>query len=718
MDRDENALPLNELLVGAPIIASRSSAKAAAKTQDSAGGLSNQRVRPGIRRAVILVLLCVIPLIHSAPAPAQDKTPAPDLLDKSLEDLMSIEIDSVYSASGFKQKITEAPASVTIVTSDEIQRYGYRTLSDILRNVPGFYVSYDRNYSYVGVIGDGLPGQYNNGITLLIDGHRLNDDVYDGNLLGTDFPIDVDLIDRVEVIRGPNSSLYVASAFLGVVNVITKRGRDLQKVSVAGEAASYGTYQGRVSYGDKFDDGLEVLLSSSFYDSHGQDQLFFPAFDNPSNNNGIAVNADGDEFHQLFGNASWGGFTLHGVFGSRDKGIPTAPFGSDFDVTGTHTIDVRGYLDLQYDRELGHGWNVSNRIYYDLYNNDGTYVYDDSSSGGPSRVLNENFAHGKWWGDEVTFSKQVFERQRLTLGSEFRDNFEQNQGNYDLQPFVQYFSSRRSSTVFSVYAQDEVRLRKNLILNLGLRYDRYSTFGGTTNPRAALIYNPWTKTTFKFLYGQSFRAPNTFELYYDAPGNEANPSLRPETLKTTELVWDQSFANHFRMIASGFYYPIHSVISEQVDPANGNGVFTNAGSLDLRGLEVSLLKSFPGGLEGSVSYTFQDAVSPNAQVPVTNSPKHLIQAGISVPVVRQKVFASMNLQYLSRRETLAGQYSAAYAVPNFTFFSRNVLKGWEVSASIYNPFNEKYADPSGDGLSEDVISQDGRNFRIKVGHVF
>ena len=78
----------------------------------------------------------------------------------------------------------------------------------------------------------------------------------------------------------------------------------------------------------------------------------------------------------------------------------------------------------------------------------------------------------------------------------------------------------------------------------------------------------------------------------------------------------------------------------------------------------------------------------------------------------------MDLQYLSNRETLAGRYSGAYAAPNFTLFSRNVLKGWEVSASIYNPFNEKYAAPSGDGLTQDVISQDGRNFRIKVGNVF
>ena len=137
-------------------------------------------------------MLSLLPLLSSTRALAQDKPATPNLFDKSLDDLMSIQIDTVYGASGFKQKVTEAPASVTIIASEEIQEHGYRTLADILRNVRGFYVSYDRNYSYVGVRGFGLPGQYNNAITLLVDGHRLNDDIYDGLLLGTDLPIDVD----------------------------------------------------------------------------------------------------------------------------------------------------------------------------------------------------------------------------------------------------------------------------------------------------------------------------------------------------------------------------------------------------------------------------------------------------------------------------------------------------------------------------------------------
>jgi len=636
----------------------------------------------------------------------------------SIEELMSLRIESVYGASGFKQKVTEAPASVTIVSSEDIQKFGYRTLADILRNVPGFYLTYDRNYSYLGVRGFGLPGQYNNSFTLLIDGHRLNDNVYDGALIGTEFPLDVDLIDRVEVIRGPNSSLYVASSFLGVVNVITKRGSDLSPVTVAGEVAGYQTYKGRISYGNKFKNGLELLLSGSLYDSHGQDQLFFKEFGDPATNHGMAINADGDELHQFFASASWGGFTLQGVFGSRDKTIPTAAFGSVFNVTGTRTIDARGYIDLMYERQLVHGWNLSSRTYYDAYNNDGTYEYDYSASGGPSLVMNKNFAHGKWWGEDLTVSKQAFGNQKWSAGAEFRENFQQDQGNYDLEPYVQYFADSRTSNVASLYAQDEIRLRKGLILNVGIRYDHYSTFGGTTNPRAALIYNPWENTTFKFLYGQSFRAPNMFELYYDAPGNEANPSLGPETVKTMELVWEQYLPNRLLMTVSGFDYPIRHLINQQVDPANGAAFFDNAGSLDLRGLEIAVSRSVPGGLRGRLSYSFQDAANASNRVALTNSPKHLIQASLSVPVIQREVFASMDLQYMSRRATLTGAYSGAYIVPNFTLFRRSVSDNWELSASFYNAFNRKYADPVGNGLAENEIVQDGRTFRITVGYKF
>ena len=107
---------------------------------------------------------------------AQTKSAVPDVMDMSLEELLKVEVDSVFGTSGYKQNVTDAPASITIITAEEIKRYGYRTLADVLRNVPGFYVTADRVSSYVGVRGFGPPGDYNSRILLLVDGHRLSDD--------------------------------------------------------------------------------------------------------------------------------------------------------------------------------------------------------------------------------------------------------------------------------------------------------------------------------------------------------------------------------------------------------------------------------------------------------------------------------------------------------------------------------------------------------------
>ena len=159
--------------------------------------------------------------LHVAAAAAQ--TPPSEVTTPSLEELLNVEI--ISTASKFSQEVTHAPASITIITADEIRYYGHRTLADVLRTVRGLYTSYDRNYSYIGVRGFSQPGDYNTRVLLLVDGHRLNDAVYDQAPIGTDFPIDVSLIERVEIIRGPGSSLYGTSAFFGVINVITRMAR-------------------------------------------------------------------------------------------------------------------------------------------------------------------------------------------------------------------------------------------------------------------------------------------------------------------------------------------------------------------------------------------------------------------------------------------------------------------------------------------------------------
>ena len=168
-------------------------------------------------------------------------------------------MDTVYGASKREQRATEAPSSVTVIRADEIRKYGYRTLAELLRSVPGFYVNYDRNYHYLGMRGFRRPGDYDTRILLLVDGHRVNENVGDGPAFGTQFLLDIDLIDKVEIIRGPGSSLYGSNAVLGVINVITKTGRDISGLELSGEVGSLSTTKGRVTYGDISTTGWNCL---------------------------------------------------------------------------------------------------------------------------------------------------------------------------------------------------------------------------------------------------------------------------------------------------------------------------------------------------------------------------------------------------------------------------------------------------------------------------
>ena len=568
-------------------------------------------------------------------------------------------------------------------------------------------MTYDRNYSYVGVRGFGPPGDYNSRILLLIDGHRTNDNTYDQALIGTEGILDVDLIDRVEVIRGPGSSLYGSNAFFAVVNIITKRGRDLKGTEVSGEAGSYKTAKGRVSYGDKFSNGVEAIVSGSLYNSEGQD-LFFPEY--LGVNGGMANNADYDRYRSFFTKVSHHDMTLSSAYVSRTKGIPTGAFATDFGDPGNKTTDERAYLDLKYDHSLGSGTDVAARLYYDYYRYTGDYIY--------AGVVNKDLGYGDWWGGEVRLNKRFLDVHRVIFGAEYQGNLRQDQKNYDINPPASYLDDERRSRVMAAYVQDEVSLSKKMVLNAGVRYDHYSDFGGTTNPRLALIYNPGEKSAIKLLYGSAFRIPNDFERFYQSSVNLPNPALEPEKIKTYELVYEQYLGEGFRASVSGYYYAIKNLI-KQTEPAPGVTFYQNQDEVTAKGFELEVDNKWNNGLEGRVSYTLQRTEDQLTGDPLSNSPSQMVKLNMTLPVVGEKLFASIEDQYLSRRKTEGGDYAAAFHVTNLTLFSQHVLDRFELSASIYNIFDKKYSDPVSKDLTPiDRVQQDGRNYRLKLTYAF
>ena len=645
-------------------------------------------------------------LLMGAPAVCEQ----PDLTEKSLEELMNI---TVTTASKREQAASEAPASVTVITADEIRKYGYRTLAEILNSVRSFYFGYDRNYSYVGVRGFSWPGDYNTRILLLVDGHRLNDDIYDQAMIGTEFPVDVDLIERIEVIRGPASSLYGSNAFFGVINVMTKRGRTLNGVETSISAGSFGSFQGRASYGQKFKD-LEVMLSGTLYDSRGQN-LFYPEFNSPATNNGVAVHADDDQFADWLGSVTWRGFTLQGLYSLREKGIPTASFGAIFNDRRNRTTDGRRYLDLSYENTFGGKWAFSGRLSYDQARYDGGYTTFMESSGSPTPMLDVDYTRGEWWGTEVKVSRTMSKRHRITVGGELRDNLRQLQGNYIGVPFFEYFKDERSSLVWAGYLQDEFTISPKVILNAGLRYDRYEVFGGTVNPRAGLILRPWDHSTVKLLYGSAFRALSVFEQYNAGPGLVPSPlPLKAETVGSSELVWEQAVGKHYTFTAGGFYDRMDNLVGQVFDPVTANGTYTNVADVRARGLEFEVAGKYASGIEGRASYSVQDAADRNTGELLTNCPKHLGKVNLVVPFMREKLFGSVEGQYTSRRRTLSGASLGGFPVVNLTLFSTRVFPRFDLSASLYNVLDKRSDNPGAEEHVQDAIRQDGRSFRIKL----
>lgn len=681
-----------------------------------------QQSQQTIRRAVSsLLIACATIMTMAGSLSAGETAPVDrDLKKLSIEELMEIEVETVTSTSKHEQKVTEAPSSVTIIKAEDIRKYGYRTLADILQSVRGFYASYDRNFQSIGVRGFGRPGDFNARVLLMVDGHRLNDNLYDRASIGNDFILDVDLIDRIEISRGPSSSLYGSNAFFAVVNVITRRGKELNGGEVSGEAASFGTTKGRVSVGKKWQDGSEALVSGTGYDSKG-DRLYFREFD-PSNpfhdpratNNGNANYRDGEQYVSAFTKWSSQGFTLAGALISRDKEIPTAGKGSDFNDPGNRIKNEQAYVDVKYDRSIGQQTDVTTRVFYDSSKYRGDYVY--------SGIVNQDTGSGMGLGGELRLSTTLYDIHRVMVGAEYVDNRRQDQQNADQNPFSSFLNDERSSRSWAYYIQDEVTLTPAVAVNAGVRYDQTSFAGGTTNPRIAVIFNPATGSTVKLLYGSAFRSPNVFELYYQSPASSpsmiSNPDLKPEKIKTYEMVYEQYFGPGLRATADGYYYKINNLINQTIDTA-GNLVFKNIEEVEARGLELELEKRWVSGANGRINYALQRATNTRTGDVLTNSPEQLAKLSITVPFVKERFLAGIEEQYTSDRKTITGKFIEDVWLTNLTLLGRNASDTVEVSVSVYNVFDRNYSDPAPPDLTPlTTVQQNGRTFRFKVTYAF
>ena len=660
---------------------------------------------PALRTPRRLLLSCALLL-----APAAQ---AEELADLSLEQLMAV---PVVGASKYAQTQDRVAAAVTVITRDEIRSFGWRTLDEALATLPGVHTTYDRQYSYVGVRGFGLAGDYMTRVLVTIDGVRVNEPMYDGAPFGRMLPLDMDLVERIEFIPGPGGAVYGQNAMFGVVNVITRKGAALD----GGEfSASWqwpqATRKARVSWGKRLDNELELMLSAATLRSDGDDLWM----DFGNGEAGPVRGQDGERDQEFNLSARRGPWSFGLAHGDRRKDDPTGVFGTDAFASGTFQGDRYTVAHLGYGATLSDTLSLSARAFIGDYRYESTLMYDGEAYDYPASTT--------WHGAELQLVSTALAGHTLLVGAEYQRNqrIDQNIVYPDLGPILR---DRRSGYRAGVFVQDEWRLDEHFASTIGLRADHNDITGTKLSPRVGLIWNASARNTLKLLYGRAHRAPNAYQLYYDEAYlaedgtleayQRANPSLGGEVVDTTELVLDHRASAELHLRASLYRWKIDDLINLVADE-HGVGQYQAVGSVESRGLELSADRTWRNGARLRGNLSFQHATD-DAGNRVENSPRVLGRVNFSTPLPTLPLRLGMELAYDGKRRSPADNAVDAFWLSNLHLVADRWIPGAEVSLSVLNLFDQAYAHPSAGAPihTMDRIDQDGRSLRLKFDYRF
>ncbi len=633
-----------------------------------------------------------------------------DTTDKLLEEMLNM---TVSTAAKYEQNVSEAPSSVEIITSEDIDRYGYQTLADVLQSVKGFFIRDDHSYQYVGSRGFDRPSSYSNKLLLMVNGHIINENYYGSIFIGNDLGIDLKNVEKIEIVVGPGSVLYGTGAMLAVINIITKAGNNIDGFKFNYQTGNYGRNEGTFLFGKEFSNKLSVTASAKGGIIAGRD-YYFKEFDTDSTNFGNAINSDADRYYQLFSSIKYTDFTANISFVSREKTIPTAPWEVTFNSNNTKSTDDRGYMDFNYKFDLNKNQKLKLRTYFDYYRSDGFYQYNAPQT---------EQTKGIWVGAEVQHIWDIFPGNRLTWGIEEKYN------SLSLYRFwindSSVYDHNQPFNILSFYLQDQYQILDNLSITAGLRYENNSLFFQGLTPRAALVFNPYGESYFKLIYGKAFRSPNNYEAFYtDYLTQKPNHNLKPEQISTTELCYEQKFLQNFYFKASVFYYVMNDLIDQYLDPSDSLTQFTNKQNIESFGFEADLKAKFKSGLWGYLSFTHSFARDKFDSKHLSNSPVYLVKAGLS-----QKFFKhfSVSLDYLyeSERNTFFEDITPSFMIFNLYFDIKpnltadntfnSILNRFSLSLKINNLLDKQYYLPGGYEHIQHSLIQNGRNFIINFG---
>lgn len=675
----------------------------------------------------LLALACAC---FTPPALAQQTQSDEEILALAYGDQHMVSI-----ATGNPLPLRRAPVVATVITAEDIAAMGATDLDQVLETVPGIHVSRS-NQAYAPLyLIRGIHSELNpqtlmlqNGVpmTTLFVGNR-------GNLWGG---LPVENIARIEIMRGPGSALHGADAFSGVINIVTKTAADTPGTEVGLRAGSFNTRDGWLQHGGKLgpldvaayfraghSDGFRKIVEADaqtsldkVFGTHaslapGPLNLGYDALDG-------SLDLGHDKVHfragyKLRNNLGTGA----GVAGALD------PVGKD--------RSERIHADLTWnDIELARDWKMglaASYLHYKQDFNSPLQIFPPGAFGGA--FPNGMFGAPKTWERQVrlsmvnTYSGFANHNLRFGVGHDDLDLYKtQELKNFTLPPAAppaptlggeivdfpadQSFLTPHRRTVSYVYAQDMWTFARDWSLTAGVRNDRFSDFGGTTNPRLALVWEAAYNVTAKLLYGRAFRAPAfTEEFSINNPVYRGNPNLKPETIDTLEtaMAW-QSSANT-RVNMSLFRYLMNDIIRVS-DMGDGTKLFNNGGSQRGYGGELEGIWDMNRRLRLLGHYAYQHSIDGITHKDAGHAPHHHLFARADWTFVSGWL-ASSQFNWVADRRRAPGDTRPA--VPDYATFDLSVhttrrKSSWEFAITLRNLFNADVREPSlaNSGITNDL----------------
>ena len=690
-----------------------------------------------------------------------EKLEIESLYNLTLQELLEIQV--VTAASGFEQAAQRAPASVTIITNEEWRAKGARLLSDVLSSVPGFHVGKPQgDFMHKKFTIRGLSGFSSSQIKLLIDGEPF--EWMQSNSLPVGFQMPLTGFERIEVIKGPGSAIYGADAFGGIINLVTFKHNEMP--SIAGlRTGSFNTYD--LFIRDNFSIGGSHFQWSLDYSQSSDDKNRIvesdlqTTFDGLFNTSASMAPGPLDEHYEVLSLVakwqwqdlsidyfSWRNFDMGIGAGPAQVLVPNGKgrtyanqFKAQYDFSELVSGDLKATLSYKRQRTelyltvfpagtvlpIGADGNV------DFVNPVGFPLFEDGLIGTPSpggnsttvrltHLLNLPEQHLLRW--EIGYEEQHFKAgESKNFGPGVLNGSETivtgNLVNVTGTPYVYAPESYRDFYYISL--QDEWQINSDLQITLGTRYDNYSDFGSTINPRLGMIWQASDNFTLKLFAGSAFRAPSLFQLYgRNNPVNIGNASLGPEKLDTIETGFNFEYVVDENLVFSANFFNYHAkdLIDFVFDEQQQANIAQNIGEQKGSGGEFWLKWKPQDNITLDFSYSFLSAKD-ETDVVIADTPENMAYVAANWKINDNWMW-NINAKWIANRKRPADDIRSElpnYKWMNFRLERNHIIEGLKAALIINNVLDEDMREPSNGNIADDYPLP-GRQIMLELTYSF